>query len=246
MTVIDAHAMFRSMFCRYVLRTTDPVAARAFYADALGLVLPDGMSEGSALESWALHERAIARGAPPHWLGQIAVSDVEATIEHLLARGSEPLGPGVQAQDGTPFATVRDPFGSVVGVCGREAKVKDSPVVWHQLHTSDLEGSWALYSELFGWSLKQSLDVAEPVGGYRLFAWSEASPIVGGMGNTARQLGVHQHWLFCFEVTDIDEAIARVRTLRGTAMKPFALPDGMRVAGCEDPQGAAFGVAQRA
>src|SRR5262245_46939262 len=137
-----------AMFFRYSLRTTDPTAARAFYAEALGLVLPDGMSEGSMLEAWPLHERARARGAPPHWLGHIAVDDVEVTMNRLVGLGSERLGPTVNAQDGTPFATLRDPFGSVVAVRARGGEANDSPVAWHQLHTRDADAAWTLYHEL--------------------------------------------------------------------------------------------------
>lgn len=232
------------MFCRYSLRTTDPVAARAFYAEALGLVLPDGMAEGSALESWALHERALARGAPPHWLGQIAVDDVDVMVSRLLGLGSERLGPTVQAKNGTPFATLRDPFGDVIAVRARGETTNDSPVVWHQLHTRDLDAAWALYHEQFGWGFQRTLDVPEPVGGYRLFAWNATGPTVGAMGNTARLPGVHTHWLYYFPVADIGRAAASVRALGGTATEAFVLPGGMRLMACEDPQGAAFGVAE--
>jgi uncharacterized protein len=234
------------MFFRYALRTTNLVAAREFYAEAIGLVLPDGMAAGSALEAWPLHERALARGAPPHWLGQLAVDDVDSMVERLVGRGSDLLAPSMQGRDGTAFATLRDPFGDLIGVRGRGGSNNDAPVVWHQLHTRDVEGAWALYHELFGWALKQTLDVSEPVGGYRLFAWNEEGAPVGGMGNTARWPGVHTHWLFYLPVVDIDEAAARVRALGGTAMEPIALPGGMRLVTCEDPQGAAFGLAQTA
>jgi len=236
--------MFHHMFCRYSLRTTDQVAARAFYAEALGLVLPDGTSEGSLLEAWPLHERALARGAPPHWLGHLAVDDVEATMNRLVGLGSERLGPTVQGKDGTPFATLRDPFGNVIAIRTRRDTANDSPVVWHQLHTRDVEGAWALYQKLFGWAHTQTLDVPDPVGGFRLFAWNETGAPVGSMGNTARWPGVHTHWLFYLPVDDIDEAAARVRALGGTAMEPFALAGRMRLVACEDPQGAAFGLAQ--
>jgi predicted enzyme related to lactoylglutathione lyase len=232
------------MFHRYVLRTTNAGAARAFYAQALGLVLPEGMAEGSALEAWPLHERALARGAPPHWLGQLAVDDVDAMVSRLVGLGSEPLGPTVQARDGTSFATLRDPFGSLIGVRARGRGAIDSPVAWHQLHTRDVDGSWALYRELFGWASRGTLDVPDPEGGYRLFAWDDASAAVGAMGNTARSPGVHTHWLFFLPVADIDEAAARVRALGGTAMEPVTLPDGVRLVACHDPQGAAFGLAQ--
>ena len=232
------------MFCRYALRTTDPVAGRAFYADALGLSLPDGMSAESALEAWPLHERARARGAPAHWLGLLAVGDVDVTAKQLLSRGSEPLGAPMQAQDGTPFATFRDPFGTVIGIRSRGQNVTRSPVAWHQLHTADADGAWALYHDLFGWAPKQTLEVPDLPGGYRLFAWNDAEQPAGMIGNTARSPGVHPHWLLSFPVTDIARAVARVRELGGTALEPSALPDGTRLCACEDPQGAAFGLLQ--
>ena len=234
------------MFHRYALRTTDLAAARTFYAGALGLVLPDGMSEGSLLEAWPLHERALARGAPPHWLGMLAVDDVETTVSRLVGLGSERLGPTVQGRDGTPFATLRDPFGDVIAVRARTENANDSPVAWHQLHTRDAEGAWKFYREHFGWAHKQTLDVPNPIGGYRLFAWNEAGRSVGAIGNTALGPGVHTHWLFYLPVADIEDAAARVRALGGTARAPFALPDGTGLVACEDPQGAAFGLAQRA
>src|SRR6185295_17780185 len=60
-------------FARYDLRTTDPGAAR--------------------LAVWQLHEQARARGAPAHWLGNVGVTDVDATLRRWLALGAEPLGP---------------------------------------------------------------------------------------------------------------------------------------------------------
>lgn len=234
------------MFCRYALRTTDLGAARAFYAAAIGLELPNGMAEGSALEAWPLHERALEQGAPAHWLGQLAVRDVEAAAKDLVGRGGQQLGPVVPAQDGAFFATLRDPFGSVIAVTSRAALGHDSPVVWHQLHTRDADGAWALYRELFGWVHEGTFDFPSLEGGYRVFAPNEASAAVGAIANTARWSGVHMHWLYFLPVADLEAAVASVRAHGGTAMDTIALPSGMRLAACEDPQGAAFGLAQRA
>jgi predicted enzyme related to lactoylglutathione lyase len=230
------------MFCRYALRTTDPQAARAFYAEALGVTLPDGMAPGSPLECWPLHERALARGAPAHWLGLIAVDDVDAAVARLVARGGEPLGPTVRAQDGASFAALRDPHGAVVGVRAG-AQGDPGPVVWHQLHTGDAESAWALYRDLFGWAETDTIDAAGIDGGLRLFASDSAAPAVGAVGNTARRAGVHTHWLYHFAVEDLDAAIRRVRALGGTAAEPHPLPGGRRLVACEDPQRAAFGLA---
>lgn len=233
------------MFCRYSLRTTDVVAGRAFYADALGLELPDGTAEGSDLEAWPLHERAIAQGAPPHWLGHLATANLDAALDRLVALGGQRLGPTVQARDGTAFAVLRDPFGSVIAVRAHEQAARDdAPVVWHQLHTREVDGAWALYHELFGWASGPTLGVPNLVGGYRMFAWNAGRSPVGAMANTARWPGVHTHWLFFLPVADLDAAVARIRALGGTAMDPISV-QGMRQAVCEDPQGAAFGLAQR-
>jgi hypothetical protein len=234
------------MFSRYSLRTTDTVAAREFYAKAIGLVLPDGATEGSALEAWPLHERALAQGAPAHWLGQLAVDDAEATVNRIVDLGGQALGPIVQAGDGARFATLRDPFGAVIGVRAGGDSVSDAPVVWHQLHTRDADGSSAMYQQLFGWVQKQTLDFPELEGGFRLFAWNEAGDVVGALGNTARWPGVHTHWLFYLPVANMDAAMASVRAHGGKAMEPVTLPGGMRIVACDDPQGAAFGLAQRA
>ncbi len=44
----------------------------------------DGTSETSVLEAWPLHEQARARGAPPHWLGHIAVASVDESVSRLV------------------------------------------------------------------------------------------------------------------------------------------------------------------
>jgi predicted enzyme related to lactoylglutathione lyase len=233
------------MFIRYSLRTTDTAAAHAFYREALGLTLPDGMVDDSVLELWPLHERAIARGAPPHWLGHLAVDDVAAAIERLTAHGSEAMGPIVQARDGANYAVLREPSGAVISVRERNRMTTGAPVVWHQLHTRDVDAAWKLYHELFGWTLRQTLDVPDLVGGYRMFAWSDAGPAIGAMGNTARWPGVHTHWCFYFPVADVDATRARVRACGGKALPAITLPSGIRLSACDDPQGAAFGLIQR-
>lgn len=231
------------MFCRYALRTTDVEGAQRFYQQAVGIELPVEDS-ASFLELWPLHERARARGAPPHWLGHVAVTDIEHTLDQMVQLGSERLGPTVYAADGTPFATLRDPFGAVVAVRATSERAKRPPVGWHQLHTSDVEGAWRFYSGLFSWRSKGRWEVVDPVGGHWLFGWNEAGQATGSMANTGRWPGVHQHWLFHLSVDSVSAVMARVRGEGGQAQGPFELPGGGRLAACEDPQGAAFGLVQ--
>jgi len=238
--------MLRRVFCRYSLRTIDVDAALRFYAEAIGLAVPrGGASEPWTLEAWPLHEQARARGAPPHWLGHLATDDLEQTVDRFVELGGERLGPTLRANDGTAFAMLRDPFGAVVAVRPRGEIPIPHPVRWHQLHTHDVDRAWTAYSKLFGWAPKGTIEVADPEGGHRLFAWSAADEPAGSMANTARWPGVHPHWLFYFPVADVAAAVARVRALGGQAKEPIELLDGTSIAACDDPQGVAFGVIRR-
>jgi predicted enzyme related to lactoylglutathione lyase len=241
--------MTTSVFCRYDLRTTDADAARSFYSEVVGRDFTGAPSsqEPSMLEIWLLHEQARARGAPSHWLGQLGVTDLDATLRRLVELGSERLGPTVHATDGTAFAILRDPWGAVVAVRASTRRPRRAPVAWHQLHTRDLDRAWTVYSELFGWTLTEKLEVADPVGGHQMFAWEGSDRSVGSMANTARAPGIHAHWLFYFSVTDLEASVAKVRAQGGHVLaSPAVLPNGSRLAPCEDPQGAAFGLHQSA
>lgn len=233
--------MIPRMFCRYDLRTTDPDAARRFYSDVVGLDFE--ADETSCLAVWPLHEQARARGAPPHWLGSVAVDDIETKLRRLVETGSERLGPSVVARDGSTFASVRDPSGAVFAVRQGARPSRSVPVAWHQLHTRDVDAAWQLYSELFGWRPTETFDAPDLVGGHRMFAWPGASVSVGSVANTARWAGVHPHWLFYFQVPDLDAALARAHASGARpASRPFVLPNGARLVPCDDPQGAAFGI----
>jgi predicted enzyme related to lactoylglutathione lyase len=157
--------MLTHMFCRYDLRTTDPEAARIFYAEVVGLHFGDPLPAGlhSMLGVWPLHEQARARGAPAHWLGQIGVPDLEVAVAQMVGLGSERLGPTVQANDGAAYATLRDQSGAVIAlrtVSTMSKPPQASPVAWHHHHTRDLDRAWAAYSGCFGWAMAGTIEVA--------------------------------------------------------------------------------------
>jgi predicted enzyme related to lactoylglutathione lyase len=230
-------------FCRYDLRTTDPDAARTFYVDAVAI---DFAEAGPMLAVWPLHEQARARGVPNHWLGHVAVADLATAAQELLDRGSQLLGPPLlRGEDGEAYAVLRDPCEAVVAVRETSRAATGHPVLWHQLHTRDRDRSWALYSELFGWFQTGTIDVNEPAGEHRLFRWNAAEMDVGSMANTARLPGIHPHWLFYFPTPDLENTLAKVSARGGRALAPAVL-GGHRIAACEDPQGAAFGLVQLA
>ena len=169
-------------------------------------------------------------------------------LSRWVELGCERLGPTLRAEDGTPFAMLRDPGGAVVAVRASTGRPRGAPVAWHHLHTRDLDRAWTEYRELFGWEHTETLAVDDPVGGYRMFAWEVGGKTVGSMANTARWPRVHTHWLFYFSVPDIDAAMAAVRARGGQVLLESAtvLPGGDRIAPCDDAQGVAFGLHQSA
>lgn len=220
-------------FQRYELRTSDPAAASDFYRG----VLVRGCDDVTLLP-----EQARLRGAPPHWLGHLGVPERDAALTAFVARGAAPLGPPPRPG---MAAIVRDPCGAVVALAPAWDEPPRDDVGWHQLLTPELERSLDDYVALFGWSLGQRVIVPE-LGPSLPFDWGPSSPADMGakVGSIAaiEQPGIHPQWLFSFRVPDIEKATRFVQGHGGLAVGPFVLPDGSRMAVCEDPQGAAFGL----
>jgi predicted enzyme related to lactoylglutathione lyase len=214
-------------FTRYALRTSDPDAAGAFYADLLGHC-------GDAIE--VLPPTAAARGAPPHWLGVIDVAAIggsEAVAERFVARGATRLAsmPG--------RVVLRDPGGAVFAL-GAAPGPSRANVALHLLHAPDAVSAAALYTELLGWSLTERLALGSH-SQLQQFAWRAGEPNAGAIA-AIDQPSVHPQWLFCFRVSELDRKLALVRERGGLVLGPMQLPDGARLAACDDPQGAAFGL----
>lgn len=219
-------------FSRYLLRTTDVEAAAAFYDAVL-----DHRGDGIL----PLHESAIARGARPHWLGHVQVGHggaVDTMITRFVERGAMHLGPPPGVAD---FAIFRDAGGAIVAVTGNAAE-SSSRVVWHQLSTLDPQRAAANYSALFGWSFAENEIDLGTLGRHRRFAFDAGESFIGQVSGIEGRPEVHAHWLFFFAVPSLDLAVDRVRTKEGTVLGPIEFSNGARVAVCEDPQGAAFGL----
>ena len=218
-------------FSRYVFRTTDVEAAGAFY-DAVLERRGDGIVP--------LPESAIARGARPHWLGHIGVRDLggaESTAARFVERGAMRLGPPPGTGDSV---VLRDQGGAIVAVTDGSAE-SSAGVVWHQLNTDDPGRAAATYSALFAWSFTMKLDLGQ-LGRHQCFAFGAGESSSGLVSDVVGRPGVHAHWLFFFAVPSLDSAVDRVHRYGGTVIGPIELPNGVRVAVCDDAQGAAFGV----
>jgi uncharacterized protein len=217
-------------FCRIELRTTDVPAARSFYRALLG---DDGV------DIVPLPAEAIARGGRAHWLGHLGVPDVESVARAFVAAGATRLGPTRPTVAGGAMAILRDPGGAVVALATPPLAPARADVVWHSLNTADLARASKSYCSLMGWQLTEAIDLG-PLGRHHQFAWTPGGASVGAMADIAGRPGVHPHWLFHFRVAALEPAAAAVRAASGLVLDPVTLPDGTRIAVCDDPQGAAF------
>ena len=217
-------------FCRIELRTTDVPAARLFYRALLG-------DDGADIVP--LPADAIARGARPHWLGHLGVADVEGMARAFAAEGATGLGPIRPTATGGAVAILRDPGGAVVALATPPSAPVRADVVWHSLNSADLARAIASYCGLMGWQVAEAFDLG-PLGRHHSSPGPPVGRASGAMADIAGRPGVHPHWLFHFRVAALAPALATVRAAGGLVLDPVTLPNGARVAVCDDPQGAAF------
>jgi hypothetical protein len=221
-------------FCRYALRTTDVEGAQAFYTDLFGA---DFWSD--SIEVGPLPATAIARGAPPHWLGHIHVDDVVGAMLRFVEGGAAVVGPRPQGGDAAQVL-FRDPHGAMVALTSADTHDATGRVAWHLLTAHDEAQAFGVYAELFGWRHCDAYDLGPQRGRHVSFTWNGVGQPAGSVSNLARQPHVHPQWLYFFRTTHLNDALSKVRAHGGLTLPPFENGRGDLVAVCDDPQGAAF------
>jgi predicted enzyme related to lactoylglutathione lyase len=225
-------------FLQVILRTHHVDAAREFYAS----VLPE-----RTFEIVQLHEQAVQRGASPHWLGMLEVSDVAHALSQWVSHGATALGPVWRNPEGLDGATLRDPGGAVLGLAkptadmrsAYAARAEQAGVVGYGLHTTNVEQAKSLYTALAGWEFRAPFEF-EGYGWFHPFAFKPGAPSVGTLTDIAGRSGLHPHWLFQFRTPELAPALEAVNRLGGKVAGCFTLHDQSRLAVCDDGQGAAF------
>jgi uncharacterized protein len=248
----DSHGKF----VWYELMTTDTKAAETFYRGVVGWGAQDsGMTDMSytlltlgaipVAGLMALPQPALDGGAPPFWMGYVAVDDVDASAASAKQDG----GAIHRAPDDIPgvgrFAVISDPQGATLCLFKAAAAPQGPPPApgtpgtagWRELYAADIEAAFTFYSKQFGWTKAEHVDMG-PMGIYQLFA-AGAEPI-GGMMTRPPQVPA-PCWLYYFNVDAIDAAAARVQAAGGQILNgPHSVPGGSWIVQCRDPQGAMF------
>lgn len=238
----------------YELMTSDIKAAGTFYSDVVGWSTQDVSSaNGMQYTTFNIDGVGIAGmldiGGHTAWIGYIAVSDVDAHIEKIAEAGGKLLRPATDVPGMLRFAVLSDPQGAVFVVFTpnpampspqRPAPPAPGTVGWHELYTTDLEGSFDFYSKLFGWTKVSDMDMG-PMGAYRIFDQGDGKPMGdGGMMTKPPQVPV-SHWNFYFHVDSIKAAVERVNAGGGKVLNgPVQVPGGGWIIQGQDPQGAIF------
>jgi predicted enzyme related to lactoylglutathione lyase len=245
-------------FFWYDVMTTDPAAARRFYASVVGWGAQDSgvgdadytvltVSGQGVAGLMPIPEDSRAAGVPPTWMGYIEADDVDAVAARIVELGGTVQKPPADVPGVIRFAVVADPQGA--GFLIAKGLMEGGPpplppmtpgtISWHELYAADWEQVFPFYEKLFGWVKKEAIDMG-PMGTYQLFATPGSDEAVGGMMTKPQEVPA-PFWGYYIGVPNIDTAVERVKAGGGRVINgPMEVPGGAWIVQAIDPQGAYF------
>ncbi len=246
---------YENQFMWYELATTDTDAARAFYTDIIGwktepwsggdtpytMWLCDDGPTGGLME---LPEEALKQGAPPLWTAYVGVTDVDAATAKAQSLGATQVVPPTDIPEAGRFSVIFDPQGAAICLFTpaqdekpMSGSSKPGRFCWHELMTSDMDGAWAFYQAMFGWTRNDTMEM-DGMGTYQMFN-TGGDPIGGMMGMPPGM--ARPAWIYYTAVADLDATLKAVTSRGGQVLNgPMDVPGGGKIAQCTDPQGAVF------
>ena len=246
----------KGVFIWYEHCTIDAEAAAKFYSRVLGwksremkgatgtytILSAPNADVGGIIQ---LSAEACAAGARPAWVAYIAADDVDALVKKAKSLGGSIKRPPEEIPGIGRFAVVADPGGAVYMTMTPLSKESppsvpnDAPghVGWRELQAADGEQAFRFYSELFGWSRGDTMDMGAQ-GAYQVFTIG-GEPMGGIM--TKMKDAPYPFWMFYFNVEALDPAVERVKKAGGQLLNgPMEVPGSRWIANFMDPQGAMF------
>lgn len=236
------------------LATSDPDAAKGFYADLFGWSYEDMPVDGggtytmstldgatvSALSALRDEERSM--GVPPHWNNYVTVDDVDTRVARAGELGGTVVVPPFDVMTAGRMAVVQDPTGGIFSMweprdhIGATRVNEPGCLTWNDLVSTDPAAAREFYGGLFGWRYEA---MGEGAGEYWICFNGERTN--GGLMKTPAE-GMPSVWYPYFAVEDVDAAKEKIEAGGGQAMVgPEEVPQGRFVVGA-DPQGAMFAV----
>jgi uncharacterized protein len=142
------------------LLTSDEAGARRFYSRIFGWETADFPGSGMKYTLWKKNGKDVGglmtrpdEHIPPHWLGYVAVNDVDAAVEQAGALGGNVLMPPFDVPTVGRIAVLKDPQGAALGIFKPLSKAKAcsaNQVVWFDLPVKDLDRAVRFYSAVLG------------------------------------------------------------------------------------------------
>jgi predicted enzyme related to lactoylglutathione lyase len=245
-------------FLWFDLLANDPQTAIAFYTHVIGWTsqpFEQGYTlfvgtQGGVGGTTAMPEQERTMGAPPHWVANVCVADVDATVVEVRELGGRVLVEPSDFPKVGRLAVIADPQGASINVFkpNQPMTLRDSTkpgeFTWGELATSEHESAFAFYSKLFGWEKARDVDIGA-MGRYLIYGCDGKD--MGGMFTKSTDMPAAPHWLYYVEISDLDAGVERAKSKGGKVLNgPMEVPGGARVAQLMDPQGAAFALHERA
>ena len=241
------------------LGTTDPDAAKAFYAGLFGWE-PDDMPAGEgmtytmcrlpgknvcALSARRQEEREQFH---PHWNSYIAAQDLDRRAGRVSELNGQVLMPPFDVLDVGRMAVVADPTGAIFAMwepkshIGAELVNVPGAITWNELGTKDVETAKRFYADLFGWAY-DDIDI-NGQGTYSIIVNEEARETAASAQQTPQEVCIPPNWLVYFGAASIDESAAQAKELGGNVVVPtMHVPNGA-FSVIADPHGAVFALFQ--
>jgi predicted enzyme related to lactoylglutathione lyase len=230
------------------LATTDPRAAKEFYAGLFGWELEDNPMPGGGtytmLRKNGKYVGAIVEaqsGQPTAWNSYVTVGSADDAVARAREHGAEVRGDPFDVGDAGRMAAIHDPTGAVLAVwepgdsIGAQVVNEPGALTINQLNTSDPERAEEFYAGVFGWRF-------EAVEGGDVPYWGiyNDDRLNGGMMPLPPDQAMPSHWLVYFGSESVDDDAGRVGELGGTVMVPPMSVPGGRILVAQDPQGGVF------
>jgi uncharacterized protein len=244
-------------FVWYDLMTTDPGASARFYAklfgwtakeDAPGSEGPYTMFRNGGKEFGGMVPIDKGRPIPSHWLGYVAVADIDAAAARAAVLGGRVVHPPTEIPNVGRFAVIVDPQGAAFSLYqGRDTdsaedwKVPSGPgmVAWNELLSPDPPSAARFYKEICGWSTRE-MDMG-PMGTYWIFTYGDKD--CAGMLKMPPEAQGPPAWVCYFQATDVDASTALAQELGGRVhVAPRDIPGIGRFSVTADCTGAIFAI----
>ena len=237
-------------FCWHEVNTRDPAGTVAFYrsllsAETATMPMPHGDYTMLSVDGHTLFGVMPLDGiAPPHvpthWLGYVAVDDVDASTARAAGLGAKVLVPVMEIPIGR-WSLIEHAAGGVAALFQAAPGRTDGTnsfgpgaVGWNQLATPDPAGAVAFWEQLLGWDAALPPDGGAD-GARRMQA--HGRPAAGIL--RASQDAPYPMWLPFLLVDRLTDALQRAKALGASIRtEPLPVPGIGTAAVIADPQGA--------